>query len=165
MKYPCLGDSSTDTLYPAMKAIVGQMGTEEEFGEPVVTSTQHILHPRGAPEIKKKGKGRIIRRALRLSTISDKCTTVRRGPMEAAGGASLADGGDLGGSATAPLLCGARCGCWDSPKQQGNLAPSRVFVARHSACSLPRILTLILYLKQLYFRKELEEENCFALFC
>ncbi|NXN63697.1 CC162 protein, partial [Himantopus himantopus] len=42
-----------DILYPAMKAIVGQMGTEEEFGEPI-TSTQHILPPRGASEIKMK---------------------------------------------------------------------------------------------------------------
>ncbi|XP_074676652.1 coiled-coil domain-containing protein 162-like [Strix aluco] len=42
-----------DILYPAMKAIVRQMGTKEEFGEPV-TSTQHILAPRGASEIKMK---------------------------------------------------------------------------------------------------------------
>uniref|UniRef100_A0A8D0FDL1 Coiled-coil domain-containing protein 162 n=1 Tax=Strix occidentalis caurina TaxID=311401 RepID=A0A8D0FDL1_STROC len=43
----------TDILYPAMKAIVRQMGTKEESGEPV-TSTQHILAPRGASEIKMK---------------------------------------------------------------------------------------------------------------
>ncbi|XP_042659263.1 coiled-coil domain-containing protein 162-like [Tyto alba] len=36
-----------------MKAIVRQMRTKEEFGEPV-TSTQHVLLPRGAPEIKMK---------------------------------------------------------------------------------------------------------------
>ncbi|XP_074720687.1 coiled-coil domain-containing protein 162-like [Strix uralensis] len=42
-----------DILYPAMKAIVRQMGTKEEFGEPV-TSTQHILALRGASEIKMK---------------------------------------------------------------------------------------------------------------
>ncbi|XP_009892174.1 PREDICTED: coiled-coil domain-containing protein 162-like [Charadrius vociferus] len=42
-----------DILYPAMKAIVGQMGTEEEFGEPL-TSTQHILPTRGASEIEMK---------------------------------------------------------------------------------------------------------------
>uniref|UniRef100_A0A8C8BHK6 Coiled-coil domain-containing protein 162 n=1 Tax=Otus sunia TaxID=257818 RepID=A0A8C8BHK6_9STRI len=42
-----------DILYPAMKAIVRQMGTKEEFGEPV-TSTQHILAPRGGSEIKMK---------------------------------------------------------------------------------------------------------------
>ncbi|XP_010079557.1 PREDICTED: LOW QUALITY PROTEIN: coiled-coil domain-containing protein 162-like [Pterocles gutturalis] len=39
-------------LYPAMKAIVRQMGTEA-FGEPI-TSTQHILPPRGASEIEMK---------------------------------------------------------------------------------------------------------------
>ncbi|XP_050749918.1 coiled-coil domain-containing protein 162-like [Gymnogyps californianus] len=43
----------TDILYPAMKAIVRQTGTEEEFGKPV-TSTQHVLPPRGASEIKMK---------------------------------------------------------------------------------------------------------------
>ncbi|KAM6207430.1 coiled-coil domain-containing protein 162-like [Sarcoramphus papa] len=43
----------TDILYPAMKAIVRQTGTEEEFGEPV-TSTQHVLPPRGASEIEMK---------------------------------------------------------------------------------------------------------------
>ncbi|NXV45796.1 CC162 protein, partial [Uria aalge] len=42
-----------DILYPAMKAIVRQAGTEEEFGEPI-TSTQHILPPRGASEIEMK---------------------------------------------------------------------------------------------------------------
>ncbi|XP_059687594.1 coiled-coil domain-containing protein 162-like [Gavia stellata] len=42
-----------EILYPAMKAIVRQMGTEEEFGKPV-TSTQHILPPRGASEIEMK---------------------------------------------------------------------------------------------------------------
>ncbi|NXC73890.1 CC162 protein, partial [Anhinga anhinga] len=42
-----------DILYPAMKAIVRQTGTEEEFGEPV-TSIQHILPPRGASEIEMK---------------------------------------------------------------------------------------------------------------
>ncbi|NXU23819.1 CC162 protein, partial [Thalassarche chlororhynchos] len=42
-----------DILYPAMKAIVRQTGTEEEFGEPV-TSTQHVLPPRGASEIETK---------------------------------------------------------------------------------------------------------------
>ncbi|XP_009287481.1 PREDICTED: coiled-coil domain-containing protein 162 [Aptenodytes forsteri] len=42
-----------DILYPAMKAIVRQTGTEEGFGEPV-TSTQHILPPRGASEIEMK---------------------------------------------------------------------------------------------------------------
>ncbi|XP_076189494.1 coiled-coil domain-containing protein 162-like isoform X3 [Aptenodytes patagonicus] len=36
-----------------MKAIVRQTGTEEGFGEPV-TSTQHILPPRGASEIEMK---------------------------------------------------------------------------------------------------------------
>ncbi|XP_075001751.1 coiled-coil domain-containing protein 162-like [Calonectris borealis] len=41
---------STDILYPAMKATVRQTGTEEEFGEPV-TSTQHVLAPRGASKI------------------------------------------------------------------------------------------------------------------
>ncbi|NXS48497.1 CC162 protein, partial [Balaeniceps rex] len=40
-------------LYPAMKAIVRQTGTEEEFGEPI-TSTQHIRPPRGASEIEMK---------------------------------------------------------------------------------------------------------------
>lgn len=53
VKYPCLGDSSTDILYPAMKATVRQTGTEEEFGEPV-TSTQHVLAPRGALKIEMK---------------------------------------------------------------------------------------------------------------
>uniref|UniRef100_A0A663LU82 Coiled-coil domain containing 162 n=1 Tax=Athene cunicularia TaxID=194338 RepID=A0A663LU82_ATHCN len=43
----------TDILYPAMKAIVRQMGTKEEFGEPI-TSTQHILAPRGGSEIQMK---------------------------------------------------------------------------------------------------------------
>ncbi|NXL33540.1 CC162 protein, partial [Glaucidium brasilianum] len=43
----------TDILYPAMKATVRQMGTKEEFGEPI-TSTQHILVPRGGSEIKMK---------------------------------------------------------------------------------------------------------------
>ncbi|PKU46039.1 hypothetical protein llap_3659 [Limosa lapponica baueri] len=38
---------------PAVKAIVRQMGTEEEFGE-AITSTQHMLPPRGASEIKMK---------------------------------------------------------------------------------------------------------------
>ncbi|XP_009324699.1 PREDICTED: coiled-coil domain-containing protein 162-like [Pygoscelis adeliae] len=42
-----------DILYPAMKAIVRQTGTEEGFGEPV-TSTQHVLPPRGASEIEMK---------------------------------------------------------------------------------------------------------------
>uniref|UniRef100_A0A8C0IC00 CC162 protein n=1 Tax=Bubo bubo TaxID=30461 RepID=A0A8C0IC00_BUBBB len=42
-----------DILYPAMKAIVRQMGTQEKFGEPI-TSTQHILALRGASEIKMK---------------------------------------------------------------------------------------------------------------
>ncbi|XP_014820243.1 PREDICTED: uncharacterized protein LOC106901782 [Calidris pugnax] len=36
-----------------MKAVLRQMGTEEEFGEPIM-STQHILPPRGASEIKVK---------------------------------------------------------------------------------------------------------------
>lgn len=53
MKHPCLGDSSADILYPAVKAIVRQTGTEEGFGEPV-TSTQHVLPPRGASEIETK---------------------------------------------------------------------------------------------------------------
>ncbi|XP_009461638.1 PREDICTED: coiled-coil domain-containing protein 162-like [Nipponia nippon] len=43
----------TDILYPAMKAIVRQTGTEEELGEPV-TSTQHVLPPRGASEMEMK---------------------------------------------------------------------------------------------------------------
>ncbi|NXX75937.1 CC162 protein, partial [Urocolius indicus] len=43
----------TDILYPAMKAIVRQTGTEEDFGEPV-TSTQHTLAPRGASKIEMK---------------------------------------------------------------------------------------------------------------
>ncbi|XP_035179068.1 uncharacterized protein LOC118165223 isoform X3 [Oxyura jamaicensis] len=43
----------TDILYPAMKAIARQMGTEEHFGGPV-TSTQHILLPKGASEIEIK---------------------------------------------------------------------------------------------------------------
>ncbi|NXN38666.1 CC162 protein, partial [Rhinoptilus africanus] len=42
-----------DILYPAMKAIVRQAGTEEEFGEPIM-STQRILPPRGASEIEMK---------------------------------------------------------------------------------------------------------------
>ncbi|KAK1190270.1 CC162 protein, partial [Pygoscelis papua] len=42
-----------DILYPAMKAIVRQTGTEEGLGEPV-TSTQHVLPPRGASEIEMK---------------------------------------------------------------------------------------------------------------
>lgn len=36
-----------------MKAIAGQTGTEEEFGEHI-TSTQHMLPPRGASEIEMK---------------------------------------------------------------------------------------------------------------
>ncbi|XP_054675028.1 uncharacterized protein LOC129203961 isoform X2 [Grus americana] len=43
----------TDILCPAMRAIVRRIGTEEEFGEPV-TSTQHVLPPRGASEIEMK---------------------------------------------------------------------------------------------------------------
>ncbi|NXC44706.1 CC162 protein, partial [Penelope pileata] len=43
----------TEILHPAMKAIARQMGTEEVFGEPV-TSTQHVLPPRGASEIEMK---------------------------------------------------------------------------------------------------------------
>ncbi|NXL10949.1 CC162 protein, partial [Mesembrinibis cayennensis] len=43
----------TDILHPAMKAIVRQTGTEEEFGEPV-TSTQRVLPPRGASEMEMK---------------------------------------------------------------------------------------------------------------
>ncbi|NXY72153.1 CC162 protein, partial [Glareola pratincola] len=42
-----------DIVYPAMKAIVRQEGTEEEFGEPIM-STQCILPPRGASEIEMK---------------------------------------------------------------------------------------------------------------
>ncbi|NXT88571.1 CC162 protein, partial [Anhinga rufa] len=42
-----------DILYPAMKAIVRQTGTEEEFGK-LITSIQHILPPRGASEIEMK---------------------------------------------------------------------------------------------------------------
>ncbi|NXK51292.1 CC162 protein, partial [Chauna torquata] len=42
-----------DILHPAMKAIARQMGTEEDFGGPV-TSTQHILPPRGASEVEMK---------------------------------------------------------------------------------------------------------------
>lgn len=53
LKYSCLGDSSTDILHPAMKAIARQVGTEEDFGGPV-TSTQHILPPKGASEIEMK---------------------------------------------------------------------------------------------------------------
>ncbi|KFQ57442.1 Coiled-coil domain-containing protein 162, partial [Pelecanus crispus] len=44
---------SAAILYPAMKAIVRQTGTEEKFGEPV-TSTQHILPPREASEMEMK---------------------------------------------------------------------------------------------------------------
>ncbi|XP_075353274.1 coiled-coil domain-containing protein 162-like [Mycteria americana] len=40
-------------LYPAVKAIVRQVGTEEEFAEPV-TSTQRRVPPRGASEIEMK---------------------------------------------------------------------------------------------------------------
>ncbi|XP_072713812.1 coiled-coil domain-containing protein 162-like [Ciconia boyciana] len=40
-------------LYPAMKAIVRQTGTEEEFGEPV-TSPQRRVPPRGPSEIEMK---------------------------------------------------------------------------------------------------------------
>uniref|UniRef100_A0A8C3BZZ1 Coiled-coil domain-containing protein 162 n=1 Tax=Cairina moschata TaxID=8855 RepID=A0A8C3BZZ1_CAIMO len=43
----------TDILHPAMKAIAREMGTEENFGGPV-TSTQHILPPKGASEIEMK---------------------------------------------------------------------------------------------------------------
>ncbi|KFQ95636.1 Coiled-coil domain-containing protein 162, partial [Nipponia nippon] len=43
----------SNILYPAMKAIVRQTGTEEELGEPV-TSTQHVLPPRGASEMEMK---------------------------------------------------------------------------------------------------------------
>ncbi|XP_035420740.2 coiled-coil domain-containing protein 162-like [Cygnus atratus] len=43
----------TDILHPAMKAIARQVGTEEDFGGPV-TSTQHILPPKGASEIEMK---------------------------------------------------------------------------------------------------------------
>uniref|UniRef100_U3IXZ0 Coiled-coil domain containing 162 n=1 Tax=Anas platyrhynchos platyrhynchos TaxID=8840 RepID=U3IXZ0_ANAPP len=43
----------TDILHPAMKAIARKMGTEEDFGGPV-TSTQHILPPKGASEIEMK---------------------------------------------------------------------------------------------------------------
>ncbi|NXL85400.1 CC162 protein, partial [Alectura lathami] len=39
----------TEILHPAMKAIAIQTGTEEDFEEPV-TSTQHVLPPRGASE-------------------------------------------------------------------------------------------------------------------
>ncbi|NWU55477.1 CC162 protein, partial [Dromas ardeola] len=42
-----------DILYPAMKAIVRQAGTEAEFGEPIM-STQHVLPPGGASEIEMK---------------------------------------------------------------------------------------------------------------
>ncbi|NXT76678.1 CC162 protein, partial [Zapornia atra] len=42
-----------EILCPAMRAIVRQRGTEERFGEPV-TSTQHILPPRGASEVEMK---------------------------------------------------------------------------------------------------------------
>ncbi|KFO13314.1 Coiled-coil domain-containing protein 162, partial [Balearica regulorum gibbericeps] len=43
----------TDILCPAMRAIVRRIDPEEEFVEPV-TSTQHILPPRGASEIEMK---------------------------------------------------------------------------------------------------------------
>ncbi|NXI74361.1 CC162 protein, partial [Anseranas semipalmata] len=43
----------TDILHPAMKALARQMGTEEDFGRPV-TSTQHILPPRGVSEMEMK---------------------------------------------------------------------------------------------------------------
>lgn len=52
-KYPCLGDSSTEILHPAMKAMARQMGIEEDFREPV-TSTQHVLPPRGVSETEMK---------------------------------------------------------------------------------------------------------------
>uniref|UniRef100_A0A8C0HAT9 Uncharacterized protein n=1 Tax=Chelonoidis abingdonii TaxID=106734 RepID=A0A8C0HAT9_CHEAB len=43
----------TDILYPAMRAIARQMGTEDEF-EGLVTSSQSILPPKGASEIEVK---------------------------------------------------------------------------------------------------------------
>uniref|UniRef100_A0A8C4WHW8 Coiled-coil domain-containing protein 162 n=1 Tax=Gopherus evgoodei TaxID=1825980 RepID=A0A8C4WHW8_9SAUR len=43
----------TDILYPAMRAIARQMGTEDEF-EGLVTSSQTILPPKGASEIEVK---------------------------------------------------------------------------------------------------------------
>lgn len=57
VKYPCLGDSSTDTLYPAMKAIVGQTGREEEFGEPVVQALSIYFTPEEHQKSKLKVRG------------------------------------------------------------------------------------------------------------
>ncbi|XP_065592090.1 coiled-coil domain-containing protein 162-like [Cyrtonyx montezumae] len=42
-----------EILHPAMKAIARQIGTEEDFREPV-TSTQHVIPPRGVSEIDMK---------------------------------------------------------------------------------------------------------------
>ncbi|POI29020.1 hypothetical protein CIB84_007230, partial [Bambusicola thoracicus] len=42
-----------EILRPAMKAVARQMGIEEDFREPV-TSTQHVLPPRGVSEIEMK---------------------------------------------------------------------------------------------------------------
>lgn len=42
-----------EILRPAMKAMARQMGIEEDFREPV-TSTQHVLPPRGVSEIEMK---------------------------------------------------------------------------------------------------------------
>lgn len=54
---------------------------------------------------------------------------VQQGPIGSLRRGALADVSDPGGSAMSPLPCGTRCGSWESPKQQWNLALSRVFVA------------------------------------
>lgn len=172
VKYPCLGDSSTDTLYPAMKAIVGQTGTEEEFGEPVVTSTQHILPPRGAPEIKIKGKGRIIHRALRRTT--QRCVCPRfliSAPQSGRGPWRLLGGGKFGRWGWPGRFCNGTSAVWSQVWVLGQPKATGKPVSIQSICGMalgvqsPPDINLDTVSETTVFRKEWEEEDRFALFC